>query len=290
MHGRIASELAPPYTGEAKLFAGVRVDGAAIEDARYSHSTFANVSFLNTHVRSGQFLDCVFVECYFRKAELKESKFVGCKFINCNFSHCTLASCDFRYADFRGSGPPYGELKYTAPTEPNLREELFSRLSAAAAASGNLRDARSYRIAAIDAQNDHLLGAVRADSTWYRDHYDMAGRVGALARLFWHYLNRYLWRHGESAWRLFLSAAVIVFLLFPLLLLLNRDGLISDGRAPSLADVLWLSLSSFLLQDRLSAISLTTTSTLAISAIEGFLGVIFAGMYVTLLVKALLRR
>lgn len=261
-----------------------------MEHPSFANSTFANVSFLRAKVARGTFRNCVFVECYFRNGEFRDTTFVGCKFINCNFTHVVIRDCDFRYADFRGTAPSFQEMLHSAPQQANLRHELFDDLARVAQSSGHAAEARRYKVAGIDALDLHLRAAVRGDSAWYREHFDLVGRAQALFRLGWHRLNRVLWGHGESAWRLLSSAAITALLVFPILFLALQSGVVVPGEQVATSDYLWLSLSNFLLLDRISGVELTTWPTQALAAVEALLGIVFAGMYVTLLVKALLRR
>jgi hypothetical protein len=290
MAGRKPGSIQPPYRDADRLFAGERCDESQLQDVNYEHSTFANVSFLDAKISRGHFRNCAFVECYFRNADLRQLSFVGCKFINCTFDHITIRDCDFRYAEFRGQSPPYTELAHSAPQQANLRHQLFDQLARISESSGDTESARRYRQAAIDALDKHLRAAVRAETAWYREHFDSWGRVGAAVRLFWHKLNRILWAHGDSAWRLLASAFVVILIVFPVLFLIFRDGLRSSAGEVSASDVVWLSLSNFLLIDRVSPLEVVSGAALALSATEALLGIIFAGLYVTLLIKALLRR
>jgi uncharacterized protein YjbI with pentapeptide repeats len=272
------------------LFGGELCDGKLILGAKYSNSTFANISFLQAKLRHGTFRNCVFVECYFRRTDIRNSSFIGCKFINCNFGHVIIRDCDFRYAEFRGTAPAFSEITHSAPQQANLKHELFDALSRASEDMGNRIDARRYRLAGIEALNKHLSAAVRAESTWYAEHFDVLGRIGAALTLLWHRFNRLLWGHGESAWRLLTSAALAVLAIFPVLFLIFRSGLEVEGAEPKGADFIWLSTSNFLLLDRLSDVTLTSGPTHTVAAVEAIAGVVFAGMFVTLLIRALLRR
>ena len=106
----------------------------------------------------------------------------------------------------------------------------------------------------------------------------------------WHHLNRILWQHGESAWRLLINAVILVICLFPILFLFTKSGLVTPNGRTGLVDVMWLSISNFTLLDRVSNVKLVSSISRGLATAEGLLGVIFAGMYVTLLVEALLRR
>lgn len=265
--GRTPAPIEPPFAGNGVLLASQLCDKQTLDVPRYRNSTFANVSFKEAKVLRGEFHNCVFIECYLRRAELRNSTFVGCKFINCNFTHVTIRDCDFRYADFRGSAPPFAEMQQSAPRQANLRHELFESLARVADAAGQ-PDARRYRLAAIEALDKHLRAAVRAETSWYREHYDALGRIGAASQLFWHQLNRILWAHGESAWRLLVSALVVSAGVFPITFLLVQGGVETPTGDPSVADHLWLSMSNFLLLERLSDATLTNAVTQTLSALE----------------------
>lgn len=250
----------------------------------FSHSTFVNVSFLNTAVKDSQFLDCTFIHCYFRGAKFEGSSFVGCKFIDSNFHKAKVSGCNFRYATFQRSVVPYSELRFSAPSEPNLRQQLFADLSRAALGVGDDDNARRYRIAAIEARNEHLWAAVKNESTWYKEHFPLERRIGAVLELLWHFINKFLWRHGESTPRLIVAALVVSLVVFPSLFAIKRPSDVSLG------DLVWLSLSNVLSLDRLSMIESTTLYFRILSAVEGLVGIVFAGLIVTLILKALLRR
>lgn len=255
-----------------------------VSERKFTHSTFVNVSFLDTAVTNTEFLDCTFIQCYFRGAKFEGSSFVGCKFIDSNFHKAKVSTCNFRYATFRRSVIPYSELQFSAPPEPNLRHELFMDLSRAALEVGDEDNARRYRLAAIEAQNIHLWAAVKHESNWYTDHFPWDRRIGAALQLVWHFINKLLWRHGESTLQLLAAALVVSVLVFPGLFAIARPAGASFG------DLVWLSLSNILSVDRLSAIESTTGYVRVVSAVEGLVGIAFAGLIVTLILKALLRR
>lgn len=274
--GRAASDVVIA-SERLETYGGVR-------ERKFSHSTFVNVSFLNTAVGSTEFLDCTFIQCYFRGAQLEGSSFVGCKFIDSTFHKAKVSTCNFRYATFRRSVIPYSELQFSAPPEPNLRHALFTDLSRAALEVGDEDNARRYRLAAIEAQNEHLRAAVKHKSKWYTEHFPWDRRIGAALELVWHFINKLLWRHGESAPRLLASGLVVSLLVFPVLFAIRPPAGASWG------DLVWLSLSNILSLDRLSEIESTTGYVRALSAVEGLVGIAFAGLIVTLILKALLRR
>lgn len=281
----MAAKLADTTSGSDYLFASERLDGTDVVGRQISHSTFVNLSFLDGKIQHSKFINCIFVNCYFRKAEINASAFVGCRFIDCNFDFSTIRNSDFKYAKFQRSVLPYRDMQFSAPSEPNLRRDLFHELSRSADSIGDVEGARAYRLAAISATNVHLWAGVKAQSTWYAEHFPIERRLSAGLTLVWHYVNRVLWQHGESAWRLLRSALIAVVGLFPLLLFMGRDN--SSG---SFGEAIWLSASNFLLLDRLSDLPADSTYLRIVCAAEALSGIVFAGLFVTLVVKALLRR
>lgn len=285
MAGRTLSKLGDvPQGGEDLVIASERFDGQEVSSKSISHSTFVNVSFYGSEVVGNAFLDCTFVQCYFRDTAFKNSSFVGCRFVDCNFHKAKFSDADFRYAHFRRSVLDYSELRFSAPPEPNLRRDLFLELSRSALETGDEDNARRYRLGAIEAQNEHLWAAVKHESAWYRTHYPLERRIAAGFQLAWHFINKVLWRHGESTLRLLACALVFAFLVFPALMLADRSPGTSFG------DLIWLSVSNFVSVDRLSTIPPDSTYLLVVCAIEGLVGIAFAGLVVTLILKAFLRR
>lgn len=286
--GRLPAKLAETTAASDCLFASERLDDSELSARQISHSTFVNLSFLASKIQHSRFVNCIFIGCYFRKAEINASAFIGCRFIDCTFDFATIRNTDFKYSKFRRSVPPYRDMQFSAPSEPNLRRDLFYELSRAADSVGEVDEARSYRLAAIDATNVHLWAGVKAQSTWYAEHFPLDRRLAAGLTLAWHYLNRALWQHGENAWRLLRSALIAVLGLFPLLLFMGRSA--SPESEPGYIDSIWLSVSNFLLLDRLSDVAVESTYLRVASATEALTGIVFAGLFVTLVVKALLRR
>lgn len=282
--GRQLKQLAAPWTGHDSLFDSDRLNNQPVLDARYEHCTFTNISFLKARVSGGRFRNCTFVDCYFRDAVLSACDFTGCKFINCNFGHVRIEGGEWKYSKFVECLILYRDFRYALPNEPNLRMPLAKDLTVQAEKLGETSEARKYHLDYLNARKNHLLAGVKAETEWYQKHFKTVDRLGAAFQLVSYYFNSLLWKHGESAWRLLVSALLVSFVLFPLLY-----G-VSDRQDSQYLSLLWLSLSNFFLLDRLSNVSLTGELMRVYSAVEALAGILFAGLYVTVLVKALLRR
>lgn len=286
--GRRIATLKEPWRGNHATYASIELDDIKVQQGEYSHCSFINVGFLGARLESCRFRQCIFVNCYFRKATLSSSAFVGCTFIDCNFNGTKVdGRCDFRYVRLRGCFLPYAEFELAMPSEPNLKEKLAQENSVAAAHLGNVAEARLYRLLALEARRQHLERAVKAESAYYATHFDTIGRIVSAFQLAWFYLNRILWKHGESAARLVWVSLIMVLAVSPMMLALF-GGL--PKTETSWSALIWLSVSAFLSIDRLSSTIPTTAPGRTIVAIDAALGVIFIGLYLSVLVKALLRR
>ena len=283
--GRKPTELKAPWRGVDLLYASQRVDTTQIEGAEYEHCTFANVSFKDARIANGRFLDCVFVNCYFRRADLAKTQFIGCKFVDCNLRKVSISGGDFSYTEFVSCYFPFEEFRHALPSQQNLRQALAEQCAIAADGAGDAAEARKYRLTALDARREHLEAAVKGGSNWYAEHYKGFDKIPPAAELLWYWVNRILWRHGESALRLLLTASVLVFAVFPLL---AYAALASQGYA--LGDVIWWSLGNFLSMSHLSPSDLPLDVARPVAVVEGIAGIAFAGLYVSLLVKGLMRR
>jgi hypothetical protein len=67
--------------------------------------------------------------------------------------------------------------------EPNLREHLANNLAREAAALGDPRTARIYRLCEANARESHYRAAIMGKSKWYREHYDGLARRDVALRL-----------------------------------------------------------------------------------------------------------
>lgn len=281
-------EAADPATG--LLFAAESKGGETFEGVEFSHCTFANISFKEAKLKQCRFLDCAFLNCYFRKSELFGTSFIGCKFVGCEFPKATVQSCDFKYSRFEHCIVAFDELEHSLPREPNLREALCRELAIAADGLGEYRDARRYRLAATEAKQEHLRAAVLSQSEWYQSHFSGVRRIRAALALMGTWVNGAIWGHGEKWWVLLRNLLVAAFLAFPLLLWLVRDGLSLAGDGTPIVELIWLSVATLVPVDGITAVVATTVPARLVLATEGFVGLVAAGLFVALLVRALLRR
>jgi len=243
--GRKVEELRPPWRSRDATFSSKRVDEDTIDDGEFEHCTFANVGFLRSKVERSHFLNCTFIDCYFRRAKLQNSTFVGCRFIDCNFDRIEIVASGFSYSIFRGCFISIDELLHNLPSQPNVRKLLTHNLFVESRKLGFSAEARKYRLQAIAAQEAHLKAAIRADSQWYRDHFDGPARILACGRLVVSVLNGFFWGYGENARRLLGNVLALSLFVFPVCYYVGSalEKLPSaDSATVSFLECVWFSL------------------------------------------------
>jgi len=283
-----------PETGDGltdRMVAAQRLDQKVIQGRRFSHCTFANVSFKEAQLTDSEFLDCAFINCYLRKTRLLNCRFVGSKFYACEFPKVSVQSCDFRYAKFFACAIPYDEMEHNLPSEPNLREELAAGLALAAEELGWSSEARGYRLAAIAAREDHLAAAVRAVSTWYKEHYPPLRRLAACVQLVASKMNGLLWGYGERSGVLLRNLVLLAAVVFPALLWSVRSDLaVSGGGTATFGDLLWLSVTTIIPVGAINSVTALSSAGRGILTLEAFCGIVIAGLFVTLLFRSVVNR
>lgn len=272
------------------LFAAIRKDGEILEGKEFKHCTFANVSFKEALLKQCRFTNCVFLNCYFRKCQMVGSSFIGCRFADCDFPKVTIQSCDFKYSHFDSCSIPFAEMEHSLPHEPNLREELAHKLAIASDLCGRGAEGRQYRLAAIQAREEHLYAAVLGNSDWYMRHYSGLRKMNAMSQLVASKANGLIWGHGEKWSVVVRNLIALVLVIFPTALWFARSGLEQKSGEVNAGDLIWLSVTTIVPIGGVISVVATNWLTRAILTIEGFTGVVAAGLLVTLLVRRMLMR
>ncbi|MEO8289370.1 MAG: pentapeptide repeat-containing protein [Gaiellaceae bacterium] len=265
-----------------------RLDGHTIQHGMFAHCTFANVSFKGCEIADSKFIDCAFISCYFRKAEIRNSQFDGCKFIDCEFPKLTLQSTKFMFPQFRGCFIPFNEMRPNLPPEPELRSLAAAELAREAYALGHPRDARLFRLQALRANEAHLWGAFRASSSYYKQHFNTIGRAASGARWVASQANRVIWGNGERGLTLLVSFLLLTLVVFPIIF--NLVGGVHDVRGgTTTADYLLLSADSVTGYNGLSSVVLASTAAKVTALSELIVGLVWFGLFITILFRRITR-
>jgi hypothetical protein len=278
--GKSKSKLAAPYHGTDQVFSFQRLDSAELSEMKYEHCIFVNVSFMDCKLSDGSFLDCTFIACYFKKTHISSTDFIGCRFIDCRFPRIRLSSCSFKYSTYQGCVLPYEEMADCLPSEQNLREDLCRSLHAESKHLGLWSQARKYRLEELRAYEKNLLKIAKAESAWYKTHYDGLQRFISFFNYLSCVLNRLLWGHGEKIFALARNFLIIVLLVFPLLYFLNGHGLIKpDGMQPVFWDCIRFSLHNVVSLSSVEGIRPESSMVWFLAGLQPFVSAIFASLF-----------
>lgn len=295
--GRTPGKIEPPYSGIDAIYGNQRLDGLKLKKPTYEHCTFANISFLKGSLDGGHFLNCVFISCYFRRTDLRNCDFRSCRFIDCEFPGASFGGCDFRYARFAGCFIPFDEIEHSLPSEPNLREDLSRNLAREAAALGDPRTARTYRLCEVKARESNHWAAVLAKSKWYKDHYDGLARVQVAFQITGSVLNRMLFGYGELLRVVVRNYAIATLVLFPLLfyflpsaLSVSSAGVDASGWQPTPWDAIEFSVNNAVAGALHSPIEAVGWTARLIAAVQIVLTAIWASLVAVYLFRWSLRR
>lgn len=289
--GRELGVLQHPYQAQDLAFGAARLDGQTIPNGDFKHCTFANVSFKAVVLRSSTFLNCVFIGCYFRRAELVDSSFVGCRFIDCNLSQVVIKSSRFNYSAFQGCQVPFAELVHSLPPEPNIREALARNLYLESTRLGLSSEARQYRMAEIEAREDHLRAALLGRSQWYREHFDALARLRAGVQLTASLLNRWLWGYGERARVLVRNVLLLSLVVFPLGYYLVRGGITkSASGAINIWDLVHFSIGNVLPAGIESGLQAVALAPRILAGVESTFGVVAIALFASYIFRWSLHR
>lgn len=277
--GRRFARLSDVATGSDLAFGSERHDARTLEDWNFRHCTFANISFKESTLRNGYFLNCVFVSCYFRKSTLDNVKFIGCRFIDCVFNRTSIRDSQFNYSSFGACQIPYSELHDCLPREPSLREALARNLSLESRALGLTSDARNYRLASLNAKEDHLRAAFLGQSDWYREHFDTFARVFAGVQFILSRLNGLTWGYGENARRLLLNMVLLSVLVFPIAYSLSSSGIVStEHRELTMWDYVHFSVETAFPTPLNSGIVAVSQGARILAIVESLVGYLFVAL------------
>ena len=289
--GRPVRKLQNPYSGVDQTYCTERHDDKRIDSANFQHCTFANLGFKGTIFKNAQFLDCAFVNCYFRRSELSNCKFTGCRFIDCNLDRIVIKHCDFQYSHFRDCHIAYSEMKYSLPRPPNLREVLCRNLAVETWRLGLSLEAKQYRIAELQAREEHLRAAALHESQWYEEHFKGWRRVSASVNWAFSVVNRWLWGYGQRSLRLLMWALILPVFVFPALFWAFIDHLSHRTRSDiSLPDLIVFSLMNFIPTRLTADVIPTSVCTQLIAGLESLVGIIIAGLLAAYIFRWMLYR
>lgn len=294
LHGKKRKSLGADAVGsdvvEDALFVNERFDKQQLSNVTFKHCTFANISFKEATLTGCTFLNCVFLDCYFRLATL-DSSFPASRFISCDFARSILGDkVDFQdYTYWQNCYIKYDELRGHLPSRLNIRIRLAGNMAQETEAAGETRDARRYRLLAIKSWQEHCKKIVLQREGSYKRKYQ-GQRLDGAYEYAKSKLQGLIWGHGERAWVPVLVFTILTLVAYPVVYWMLRSSLLANGEPANAADAFLFSINSVLQDVGIGRADSTSGWVDLIAATQVIGGFLYAGIFVTLLLKAGVRR
>jgi hypothetical protein len=277
--------------GKQELYASQLLNGARARGQDFAHCTFANVSFKEATLERCQFLNCAFIDCYFRDTTIQNCSFAGCKFVDCKFVNPSFTDNTFQFPEFRNCFIPWESFSDCLPPDPGFRSEIADEMAREAGAAGEMTDARRYRLVGEEAFERKLWRIAWASGgTYYEKPRPPLERIGFAGHWVARKFNRHLWGYGERGIvlaRSFLIAALLFALIFRWLV---PDQLVQDGHPLSFSDYGLYTFDNLLAGTGFSQVNETENLARWLAGLEIFTGLVFIGLFVSLVFNWIRRR
>jgi hypothetical protein len=143
---------------------------------------------------------------------------------------------------------------------------------------------------AISARQQHLVGAIRGENSWYQEHFSGFARLLAALRWLASRVNGWIWGHGEKWHVLARNLVIMTLVVFPALFWIASDGLDKNSGPLNPVDYFAVSVASVLSAAHISTVELADTTTRLVAASAAFAGIVSAGLFITILFRAVTRR
>jgi hypothetical protein len=292
--GRTAAQLDPANIEGAtgQMYVAQLLDGRRAAGVTFRHCTFANVSFKEAELYQCRFVNCSFLDCYFRDTEIRNCSFEACKFEDCNFAEPEFLDCTFQFPEFRRCFIPWRSFGHALPLDPGYRHRMADDLAREAGAAGASRDARQYRLVGEAAYENHIWNLAWASGgEYYEKPRPGLDRIEAGGRWLARKFNRHLWGYGERGLTLARSYLLVGAVLFPALFwLFARDDLSQSGEPLDLGDYLLFSFDNLLNASGFSNVAVVGTWAQVLVGGEVLVGLVFMGLFISLLFNWIRRR
>jgi Pentapeptide repeats (9 copies) len=277
--------------GREELYAAQLLDKAHAVGQEFHHCTFANVSFLEATLERCRFLNCSFVDCYFRQTRIENCSFVGAKFVDCQFIKPHFMANIFEFPQFRNCFIPWVSFGSHLPPDAGFRSAIADELAREAGAAGKMADARRYRLVGEEAHEKELWNIAWASGgPYYEKDRPPLERVHSVVRWAGRKFNRHLWGYGERGAvlaRSFLLTALVFALAFRWF---ASSELTQDDQALSFGGYCLYTFDNLLAGTGFSHVETSGSLARWLSGLEIFAGLVFIGLFVSLVFNWIRRR
>jgi hypothetical protein len=206
----------------------------------FSHRRLEDIDGKQVRYEGCTFFACIIERGYFHEAKFVKCRFIGTRFVNTILRSATFDACDFSYADFNRCVIPVPQILANLPDQPNVRWELLHNLRANARSLGDSQHEADIIWREIDTELEHWR-AVSARRSGYYQKYTKLDRLLARTKRWRLLIERYVWGHGESLWRLALST----FTFLVALSIFRTIGKLPSGDSMSVGSIINEWIESF---------------------------------------------
>lgn len=243
-------------------------------------TTFSKISFNNIKMTNSSFNHCVFIGCYFNKSILEHIDFKNCTFIECEFISMSISHCKFFFTNWQSTYIKFNELKNSFPSEHNYRSRLCKAMSQNCINDGNIAEYKKYFLESIKAREEQYRAIILRESEYYRKNYTEIDSFKHIFKLVISKFSGYAWGYGESITKILLSSVINVTIFAHIYM---YSEAITNLATNKFINAIYVSLCNFLTIS--SDITFNDTFYRYVTIVEGFTGIIYAGLFVTILFK-----
>lgn len=245
-------------------------------------STFSKISFNKINLQHSNFRHCTFIDCYFRHSYLRHIIFENCVFINCKFSDNTIENCDFNYTEWDSTTIKYDELCNSFPIKYNHKSRLCKVIAKNFLEDGNLAEYRKFFYESIKAREEHYKEIISRRNEYYKNTYNLHDSISYIPKLIFSKISGTVWGHGEKIRHIIFSSITIIFIFS---LIYSCSSTIKGDFIKKYTNALYVSFCNFLTISSNITFSNEEVLYRNLTVVEGFIGTIFAGLFITALVK-----
>jgi hypothetical protein len=159
------------------------------------------------------FQHCVFERCYFRNVIFEDCDFTGARFIDCNLRGGQLITCKLEYTSYRGTVLDRAQFASNLPLWENVKGEVARSLRINAQSLGDFESVNYFINVEMDSTLEHWRRALLQRESYYQQKYSGIGRLKALWKFTYYWLDRVLWGHGERPGRIARNILVVLGIL-----------------------------------------------------------------------------
>lgn len=253
------------------------------------NSIFEDMGFRETKIANCDFSHNTFINCYFKKTEFWNVDFTGSRFINCNFDGAKIQHSDFIYCKFCGCFIEYEIMLNNLPNEFNLREKLCRNLSLESLNAGYDKDYKKYFYEMKNAGEIDNFETFRLNPKSYYKQKTISEKIMAFFAYCFSKVNKFIWGYGENIPRLFIMLIIIIFV-FALLFYNDLTLLLYNNEAVEITMLNALFISIMNLCTTSAGFSAGNSFTEILFMIENVVGVLFLGLFVSVITKNINRR